>query len=229
MTESDVELLRRRDEYGDPSCFRPENLPDFLSRVQQEPPPCMLIEDLLPELATVLAHGHPRAGKSLAAMEMSLALSSGDDAFRMERLSVPEAQSVLYVTEEDHERRVCERLEQLLARRGLESPPELFDLTVQRGVNIDLSEWGERLIELTCQKGYGLVILDPARAISCGFDQGPAQLQIPERFVRRFPRETNASLMIIHHDTKPAPGGANWAEDVRRFKAVQPRTRGSGG
>ena len=63
-------------------------------------PAPMLIE-LLPGDGITMIHGHPRAGKSLVALEMMLAVATGTPAFDSSRLAVNAPAPVLYVSGED--------------------------------------------------------------------------------------------------------------------------------
>ena len=149
-----------------------------------------------------MAHGQPRDGKTLAELEIALAASTGTNAFGMDRFFVPKAIPVCYLTEEDPERWVLQRLTAMLAGRGLERPPENLHLAVRRGVNIDEPDWQERLIAEAKRCGLRFLTIDPLRAFTASADQGPNELKPVADFFRRFLTETGCALRIVHHDTK---------------------------
>jgi hypothetical protein len=142
----------------------------------------------------------------MAELEITLAASTGTNAFGMERFFVPEAIPVCYLTEEDSERWTFLRFQQLLAGRKLEKPPENFHLAVRRGIDIDDGEWQEKLIAAARHYGYLFMAVDPLRAFTSFADKGPSELKPVIRFFRKFMNETGCTPRIVHHDNKPIVG-----------------------
>lgn len=183
-----------------------EDLPTFMNRVGSLPPPRMLIPELIPEDSISLWHGQPRSGKTMAMLEALLAMATATPAFGLTRLAVPEPVSVGYITEEDSERRIRERLAWLLAGRGLEAPPPSFYLSARRGVDIDDEDWQGSIILTVRQRKILFLAMDPLRGLTANADQGPAELKSVAKFLRKVQRETGCAIGLLHHDTKPQAG-----------------------
>ena len=126
----------------------------------------------------------------------------GTPVFGLERLRVAEPMPVLYVTEEDAPRKVAQRFEQLCIGARL-PPPEYLHIAAGKGVDLDVPEHQDGVIEHTKRHGYRIVTLDPVRSLTACADQGPRELKPLTDFLRRFMRETGAALLLVHHDTKP--------------------------
>ena len=78
-----------------------------------------------------------------------------------------------------------------------------------KGLNLDTTEWQERIIATARERGYRLVVLDPLRSVTEAADQGPRELKPFAAFLRRFIRETGAVVLIVHHDVKPPTTGTD--------------------
>ena len=140
--------------------------------------------------------------KSLIAQSILVSLATGTPAFALERLVVREAVPALYVTEEDSARRVAQRFEQLLTGANLPAP-DCLHVAATKGINLDVPEHQDGLITQTKRHGYRVVAFDPVRSLTACADAGPKDLKPFTDFLRRFLRETGASPLLVHHDTKP--------------------------
>lgn len=193
-------------EASDGPRFFVEALPDFMSRVSELPAPRWLVPDLVPEDGCTLFHGQPRDGKTLAVLDLLLGMATGSPPFGLERLAPERPSRVLYMTEEDSERRTHERLRLLMAGRGLSTVPDTFSLAVRRGVDLDAEDWQAAVIEAVQRGRFESVVFDPLRAFTAHADQGPADLKPFVLFLRRLMRETGCAPGLVHHDTKPRVG-----------------------
>jgi hypothetical protein len=180
-----------------------EFAPTFLS--VEDPPVEYLVNELLPQSVLSLAHGEPRTCKTWAALEMTIAVSTGTPPFGLERFHVPRAYPVLYSSQEDAARDVRIRAKALLAGRGIYRFPETLAFSVHKGINLDSAEWQEALIQDILKYGFQLFILDPIRRYSLNVDKGPSEVRQITAFLRRICVETVATVNICHHDTKPTP------------------------
>jgi hypothetical protein len=183
-----------------------EALPDFMGRVSKMPAPKWLVPGLIPEDGCALFHGQPRDGKTLAVLDVLLGMATGLPPFGLERLTPERPRRVLYLTEEDSERRTHERLRLLMAGRGLSTIPDTFSLAVRRGVDLDAEDWQAAVIEAVERGRFEFVVLDPLRAFTAHADQGPADLKPFVLYLRRLMRETGCAAGLVHHDTKPRVG-----------------------
>lgn len=178
-------------------------LPTLLADHAAQAGPRPLVEDLLPGDGSVLIHGQPRDSKTITSFALLLAVASGQPAFGLERLHVPEAVPCWYITQEDSEWRVADRFRQLVAGAGFAAPPALLHVSAGHGITLDREDWQDTLIATTRQYGFRLVVLDPLRSLTATVDQGPRELKPFVLFLRRFLQETHAVLCLVHHDTKP--------------------------
>ena len=186
-----------------------EPLSSFLA--EDDPPMLWLFPELLPVGVTMLLHGEPRARKSLAAFELALAAATGTAPFGLARLAPAEAVDVLYVQEEDSRPLTRQRLRRIVHERCAEPPSRCY-VAVRRGINLDDPAWIARLTADIRHREIRLVILDAARRLSRKTDEGPVKVSELMAALRGITRETGASLVIVHHDVKPARDG----QDQRR-------------
>jgi hypothetical protein len=185
-------------------------LPDLLARAATIPEPRYLVEGLIPGDGSVLLHSQPREYKTLMVQALLLALATGTPAFGLERLRVAVPVPVWYITEEDGWWRVTNRFAELLRGYGLDAQtPDFLHVSAGRGLNLDTTEWQEKITATTREQGYRLVVWDPLRSLTETADQGPRELKPFALFMRRFIRETGAVVLIVHHDTKPPSQGTD--------------------
>jgi hypothetical protein len=140
---------RRAEPPGAPTSFtRP--LSDLLS-VPDEPIP-WLCGRLLVRGANGFIGGEPKSLKSWLALYLAVCLSLGVPVFG--RYHAPEPARVLYLQEDDGERRVRRRVRQILAGLGLDPPKdEFFRYSIKAGVLLDDTKWVARLrAELTAYR-----------------------------------------------------------------------------
>jgi RecA-family ATPase len=157
----------------------------------------MLVNNLIPEDGITLLHGQPRDRKSLAMQEVVLAIVTGTPAFGLERLTTPQPLPVLYINEEDPERRVLERFKGLTAARRITKLPDNLFLSVRRGVDLDDFNWQDRLITNARRFGIKFVVLDPLRALTARSDQGPSDLKPFADFARKLVREIPCAIGLF--------------------------------
>ena len=178
-------------------------LPDALVRLATMPAPRYLVRGLIPGDGITLLHSQPREWKTLTALQIGLSIAAGVPLFGLERLAVEEPAAVLYITNEDSERRVLERLRGLVAGLGLAAVPAGLHVAAGCGVDLDDPAWRLRTIREAQRLNARLVILDPLRSVTACVDQGPAELKPFAGFCRRLIRETPTALLTVHHDSKP--------------------------
>ena len=183
-----------------------ERGPDFVERVRNRPRPRWLVPNLVKEDAVTLLHGQPRSMKTFADLELAISVAGGLQAFHLGPFQCEPA-PVLYVSEEDPEHEIMDRVEGIARAHHLDQVPKDFILAVRKGVNLDEDQWQEHLLSAIATMGVRLVMLDPTRALTVCVDGGPRDLKPFADFVRRIRRETRAGIILSHHDTKPNPKG----------------------
>jgi hypothetical protein len=168
-------------------------------------PPRQLIRGLLAAVGRTLIAGDPRTMKSLATREIAVALAAGRAPFGLGRLEVAEALPVVYLTEEDSAAAVLEHLD--VFSDGAATRGELpIYLSACRGITLDDPRVQDRIIRETALVGAAVVVIEPARSLTSCVDQGPRELQPFASFLRRFDRETQAAVVLGHHNVKPVVG-----------------------
>ena len=98
--------------------FVPTPVGDFVGVDVAEPR--WAVRDVWPAAASGIIAGRPKDGKSTIASELAVSLWSGTDMFGLERFPVLQApEPVLYVQQENSDRRVRRDLQLIMAARGL--------------------------------------------------------------------------------------------------------------
>ncbi len=186
--------------------------PEFLAECDAAGEIRWLCQDLIPEEGIVVWHGRPRAGKSLASLEVAAALALGTPAFHADRFAVPEPVAVAYIAEEDPARVIGARLRMLLAGRGLQTTqaPSGLYLCARAGWNLETPGHQAELVDVltSCPVPPRVLMIDPARASLPSLDGGPKDAAPAVGFLRALMRETSVrTILLNHHDTKPGRDG----------------------
>lgn len=182
-----------------------ETLPAFFARLRDRVHPLDIVPGLVPGIGITMPHGQPRSLKTWSILETCRAASVADAVFGLERFRVPAPLHVWYITEEDPEIEIRDRLDCLFAGRGATAFPDNFHVSIQRSIAFDDPAWQLATIRYALNNGIQLLAVDPIRASSAAVDQGPREVQPLGAFLRKFMRETGAVILVGHHDTKPQP------------------------
>ena len=104
-------------------------------------------------------------------------------------------------------------------RRGSEAPdscapgrtcgraPRAVATLREKGITLNDPRCQDQIIREAVEHKIRAIAFDPARAFSDGVDKGPGDLTPLTRFLRRLMRETGATIILAHHDTKPRNDG----------------------
>jgi hypothetical protein len=161
-----------------------------------------LIPTLLPTGVLCLVHGQPRAKESVVAFELARALASGQAPFGLVRFQPITTYRVLYIQEEDSRAWTQERIRPLVPH-----PAALHGgVIVGRGVNLDDPAWQTAILDRIQQSQIDCAVIDAARRVSYSADEGPGRVALIP-VLRQIIRQTGATIVIVHHDTKPRPDG----------------------
>lgn len=181
----------------------PEDFHGFVARLRRQPPLGWYVPGLIPDEGICLWHGQPRDFKSLCALELALALTTGRRAFDLDRFTVARRVRVAYFTEEDSPRMFAARLGWLTAMQG-EPEPGWFFPVVRQGASFDREETRRFVMQRIHASRAEVVIFDPLRSLTGGVDKGPADFQPVAQFLRQVQNETSAkTVLLVHHDVKP--------------------------
>jgi hypothetical protein len=184
-----------------------EDLPSFMDRLKDSPPPVWKVAGLIPDEGICLWHGQPRDFKSLCAQETALALAAGRSPFQASRFAVERPARVAYFTNEDSERLFNARMRWLTTAHGGEIPSGFFPF-IRRGITFDRKDHRDAILLSIAECRAEVVFFDPGRSFSKFFDQGPSDFYTVAEFLRQIQNETAATAeVLVHHDKKPGPRG----------------------
>lgn len=170
-----------------------------------------VIDQLIPRSTMVLMHGDPRTRKSYTALELAICAAAGLPAFGFDRFR-SEPSRVLYLSQEDPEHIVRERIRAILDDKEIDPPPNLF-LGIHMNINLDQELPKKYLYDQTKAEGYDLVFIDPIRRFTANADKGPSEVTPVTTYLRRFSVELGAAVGILHHNTKPVFAGGFTRKD----------------
>jgi hypothetical protein len=177
----------------------------FIDHALTAPPPPMLVEHLIPAQQSLCVFGPPRSRKTWLIEDVLVSLATGTAALGNERFHVTKPGPVLYVTNEDPAHSVAMRVWALLAGRSIDPCPDTLHFRVRKGTWLDERADQDRLIAEIQREGYIAVALEPLRSLTACVDKGPAEFAPFGRFLRDVLTNTNATLILGHHTTKPKP------------------------
>lgn len=163
-------------------------------------PLTFVVEDLLPQ-GLVLLIGKPKAGKSLFATQLSLAIATGGDF-----LGKPtERGQVLYIGLEDNHRRLQNRL---ITQAGAAALPSNLHLATKAsiigsGLIEELEEWRASVADPR------VVIIDTLGHVMSDRPSGQSEYQHGVATlapVRDWALEHNLAVVLVHHERKSGGG-----------------------
>lgn len=197
-----------RDEEPRPTLYI-QTMAEFLA--EKDEPEVYIINELVPAAVLVLIHGEPRARKSLVGFELAIAAATGTPPFGIDRFSVAAPVETFYIQEEDPRGPTRRRLRRLVKER-CKTPPTGLHISCRRGVNLDDQAWVEALLADCARLKIRLLVFDAMRRLSARADEGPTKVREVSQILRRFVTELGITVVIVHHDVKPARDG----QDARR-------------
>jgi hypothetical protein len=168
------------------------------------PDPRWAVPDLIPEGMVILA-GRPKKGKSLLALSAGIGVASGTPVLGF--FDVYEAGEVLFVALEDFERRLQDRLGDMLGKRP--APPNLEFWTacprIGQGFKEEIEGW------LQSKRNPRLIVLDTyqrVRPVPKGGDKNTYAVDYEDAAeLQKIAIEYRVSFMLIQHTRKPVAGG----------------------
>lgn len=168
------------------------SLGELLSRSSAEKP--WLVERILPEGGALTLVGNPGVGKTWLALHLACAVASGKPF--LGRFSVAKAGAVLVIDEENGERRLQERLRQLVGEEGLGLPVYVSSMA---GLNLSRQGWREALEVKVAELAPRLVIFDSLVRIHRG-DENKAR-DVAELFtvLSELRKRYGTAVAFTHH------------------------------
>jgi transposase-like protein len=170
------------------------------------PPPDRrwLIENLWGDETVGIVGGEPKAGKSLLALDMAVAVASGRPC--LDRFLVRRAGRVLLYAAEDSQAIVRQRLAYISRQHGLDlAQLDLWVITAP-AVRLDVPE-DRRLLAATVETLQPvLLILDPFVRLHRIDENASAEVVPLLAALRDLQRRFHCSVLIVHHARKGAAG-----------------------
>lgn len=204
-SEAHIAKEKSREQDAEP---KPENYilwKDLLATDFDNEPP-WYIPGLISHEGTVLAHGQPRAGKSLVILHLLTCIASGEKAFGSIETVGP--MPVAYFSNEDPKLRIYQRIQAMLKGSGIKSKSLEDTLLVSppRGLSFDSPEDQKEIIRIIKKHKSKIVAFDPLRMFTSKSCQGPGELAPVAHYLKEIQIETGATIILIHHDVKPPRG-----------------------
>lgn len=165
------------------------------------PPANWAIKDFLPEGLTILA-GAPKSGKSILALNLALALSSGVEIIGQKSNNT---KNVMYLPYEDSERRLQDRIKKMKQGLSITSEPKTFFLDGYYPPKLD-SNTLDQLKQIIQDYKLDIVIIDTLGS-SIKFNKRIKHSAYMEEYeilnkFQRFALNNKISLLILHHTRK---------------------------
>lgn len=162
----------------------------------------LIVKGLLPEGLTILA-APPKMGKSFLALNLSIAVSSGN---RFLGYYPAQKRKVLYLSLEDSEARLQDRINTITSSLNIDPPEDLYIITESEKFNSNNLTNLEDIIKKVRAE---LVIIDTYAA---GFKRKETSTNIyyvdddSIRPIKKLAQKLKVSVIIIHHTNKEESG-----------------------
>jgi len=177
-----------------------------LLSVPDEPIP-YLIERLVVAAANGFIGGEPKSLKSWVALHIALCLSVGVRVFG--RYPVPQPMRVLFISEEDGERRIKGRIWKLLMGLGVNPPgDDFFRYSIKAGIMLDDPEWIERLRAEMAEYKPGIVIGDVFELMHGKDGDRRADMKPVFRNLDQLREEFSCGFLLADHFKKATIGAS---------------------
>jgi hypothetical protein len=178
---------------------------DLLNGVDE--PLCYLVERLVVSGACGWIGGEPKSLKSWLALYLGLCIALKVSVFG--RYTVPAAARVLYLQEEDGERRVRRRTRQILTGLGVGQPAdEYFRYCIKAGILLDDERWIEALRAELAEYRPALVICDVFEAMHTKDSNENAEMKPILYALDRLREEFGCGFLLVDHFKKSTIGAS---------------------
>jgi hypothetical protein len=186
----------------------PEDSPTFAARVVDLPPISWLAAELVPTEGIFLFHGRPRSMKSLNLLALAFDLAHGRAVFGAPRFAVSRPCRVLYLSEEDPERLIFERLARIQrgAELGLTSNLRFL---LRRGISLDSEHDRAALSMMIAREGFDVAIFEPMRSLTSSAEATAAEFKPIGDWIRHLQASTSCKAIGMGaHWRKPSKSQA---------------------
>ena len=162
--------------------------------------PSWLVEPLWGAGAVGIIGGAPKSCKTWLALEMAVAVASGQPA--LGRFSVPQPGPVLVFAAEDAPAQVRERLEHLSRARGVDFSALDVRLIVEASLRLDRPVDVARLRATVDRHRPKLLVLDPYVRLQRADENDARQVSAILSALRELSRSFSTAVALVHHARK---------------------------
>lgn len=169
---------------------------------QEERPIDWLIDQLFSIGSSGFIAAEPKVGKSWIALELSYCLTTGEPF--LGRFAVPKIRRVLFIEEEDPERRMLRRFKRLLnGQAGRKHPSDDYYRYVCRsGFRLDDAEWMAKLRADLGTYHPDVTVLDVFNKLHLKDENNQAEISAILHDLGALTREYGTAFIIVHHYRK---------------------------
>ena len=159
------------------------------------------------------------AGKSTAAIHILACVALEQPVF--EHFEVRTGGPVLYVSEEDDEGVIRNRLDAMAVGHGWDADRLLdrFHILAMSGTSTDDPEWQAHLIRVVDTLGCVLVAFDPYGELTSA-NENSDENKVNTRFYRRLIKETGVTVLVLHHAGKQGKTPRRKIDRVRGWSGL---------
>lgn len=173
-----------------------------------------LIESLWCTQAVGIIGGEPKCGKSLLALELAVAVATGQPCLR--RFATATQGRVLLYNGEDSPEIIRNRLEGLAAASGVSLESLRIGVITAKSLLLDRPEHQEHLDATVARYHPALLVLDPFVRLHSGVDENAAaDVSRLLAYLRRLSREHQMAIALVHHARKQNATRARLGQSLR--------------
>lgn len=173
-----------------------------LSKIPKDPRPDWLIEGLWARQGVGVVGGHPKLGKTWVALELALAIASGQPCFG--RFPVLDRGHVLVYCVEDGKQRVRDRVEGLCAARGVDFDRLAIGWIDSTDLALDRPSDQARLHATVERNRAKAIVLDPLVRLHLGDENSSQDVSRLLRYLRTLQQRHGTAVILVHHTRKAA-------------------------
>jgi hypothetical protein len=172
---------------------------------QAEARPRWLVSSLWARAGVGILGGAPKCCKSWLALEMALAVASGEPCLGL--FDIGDAGGVLLYMAEDAAPVVKARLEGICRHRGLELSALPVHLILAPALRLDRDHDQRRLRDAVARYAPRLLVLDPFVRLHRIDENDAGQVSALLGYLRELQRAHDVAVLVVHHARKNGPVG----------------------
>lgn len=183
---------------------------------QGETDPDWLVHSLFSVGSSGFIAAEPKVGKSFISLELAHCMAAGEPF--LDKFEVKQPRRVLFIEEEDPERRMVRRFKQLLRGTPGRVPPrdDMFRYVVRSGFRLDDAAWLGKLKEELTSFRPEVVFLDVFNKLHLKDENNQPDMSAILHTLASLTREFGCAFIIIHHYRKSGIGQSQRGNQMLR-------------